>query len=617
MADGYLVPPRGLSVPVQFHREGIKYADLSPDQQEKWDALEWSEGEPPEQVDPAALNSWLFNADTVDKVLQHLMENGLKVAGGDRLGKTIIFARNTRHAQFIAERFNKHYPEFRGRFARVITHGTEYAQSLIDDFSKKDRDPHIAISVDMLDTGIDVPEVLNLVFFKPLHSRTKFWQMLGRGTRLCPDLFGPGQDKEFFYVFDYCGNLEYFGQNLTPADAPLVEPLSKRIFKARLGLIEAVDKREPSPPPAPPLRIRIPHLAAAESSAVYDAREISDRTVRDEAAETLRARVAAMNTDNFVVRPKRKLVERYSDAAAWHAPTDEDLTELAREVAGLPTQLPEEPDEEAKRFDLLMLRLQLAVLGAGGGFTALRRRVQALARSLEEKSSIPAVRAQMELIEAVAADEWWRDVTVPMIEVARKRLRGLVKLAEKGERRLIFTDFEDRLGPGLEVEFAGLAEPHDFERFRAKARHFLRAHEDHVAIHKLRLNQPLTPQDLAELERMLLEAGVANESDLDRARQTSSGLGLFVRSLVGLDREAPKSAFGEFLAGGTASANQIEFINMLVDHLTDHGQVAAELLYHSPFTDLNSQGPDGIFNPDQVQRVIAILDQIRQNALAA
>jgi len=201
------VPAKTVAVPLKFQREGITYADLSEEEKEEWDALEWDDdGQVPARAEAEAVNRWLFNADTVDKVLEHLMTRGQKVAGGDRLGKTIIFAKNNDHAQFIVDRFNTNYPHFKGEFARVITFKTEYAQNLIDDFSNVARAPHIAISVDMLDTGIDIPEVVNLVFFKLVRSKTKFWQMIGRGTRLCPDLFRPGRDKEFFYLFDYCQN---------------------------------------------------------------------------------------------------------------------------------------------------------------------------------------------------------------------------------------------------------------------------------------------------------------------------------------------------------------------------------------------------------------------------
>jgi type I restriction enzyme R subunit len=191
--DGFLVPPQAVSVPLKFQREGIRYDELSEEDKDQWDALEWDdEGTIPDRVEAEAVSRWLFNKDTVDKVLEHLMTRGLKVAGGDRLGKTIVFAKNQQHAEFIAARFDANYPHLTGAFARVVTFKTEYAQSLIDDFANKEKAPHIAISVDMLDTGIDIPEVVNLVFFKLVRSKTKFWQMVGRGTRLCPDLFGPG-----------------------------------------------------------------------------------------------------------------------------------------------------------------------------------------------------------------------------------------------------------------------------------------------------------------------------------------------------------------------------------------------------------------------------------------
>jgi type I restriction enzyme R subunit len=233
----HLVPPKAVSVPLKFQREGIKYDDLS-EARTRSSGTRWSGTKTaPRRMrwSAAEVNKWLFNTDTVDKVLAHLMTKGQKVAGGDRLGKTIVFAKNNDHAEFIAERFNVNYPQYKGHFARVVTYKTEYAQSLIDDFSKKDKAPHIAISVDMLDTGIDVPEVVNLVFFKVVRSKTKFWQMLGRGTRLCPDLFAPGEHKQFFYLFDYCQNLEFFSQNPDLVEGSAGEALGTRLFKARLA----------------------------------------------------------------------------------------------------------------------------------------------------------------------------------------------------------------------------------------------------------------------------------------------------------------------------------------------------------------------------------------------
>ena len=605
--DGYLVPVKAVSVPLKFQREGIKYDELPEEDKDQWDALEWSDdGTVPNEVEAEAVNKWLFNKDTVDKVLAHLMTRGQTVAGGDRLGKTILFAKNQAHADFIAERFNINYPHYRGEFARVITFKTEYAQSLIDAFSNQDKSPHIALSVDMLDTGIDVPEVVNLVFFKLVRSKTKFWQMIGRGTRLCPDLFGPGKPKQFFYVFDYCQNLEYFSQNPDTTDGALGASLGKRLFNARLSLISELDSK---------LEDLKRHDMRDNRLPPYGHPDSIDE-VRVQTAATLQYEVAAMNLDNFVVRPKRRVVEKYAKPEAWTVLPSEALTELSHEVAGLPSELDPE-GEEAKRFDLLILNLQLAMLRAEPGFARLRDQVKTIAGLLEEKSAIPMVRDQMALIQDVQTDEWWQDVTIPMLEVLRRRLRDLLKLIEKRQRKQIYTDFEDEMGSETPVDLLGYDEGADFARFRAKARAFLQSHQDHVAIHKLRMNKALTPADLAELERMLAESGLGGVDAIERAKTESKGLGLFVRSLIGMDREAAKEALGGFLADRQLGANQIEFVNLVVNHLTEHGGMDAALLYESPFTDLTPKGPDGLFSSAQVDELIEALAKIRRNAIAA
>jgi type I restriction enzyme R subunit len=604
--DKFLVPPKAVSATLKFLREGITYDDLTEDEKDQWDALEWDEeGNVPERVEAAAVNQWLFNKDTVDKVLAHLMMRGLKVAGGDRLGKTILFAKNQAHAEFIAERFNVNYPHFKGEFARAITFKTEYAQSLIDHFSAKEKAPHIAISVDMLDTGIDIPEVVNLVFFKLVHSKTKFWQMLGRGTRLCPDLFGPGEDKQFFFIFDYCQNLEFFSQNPETTEGVLVASLGKKLFTARLEMLGELDKR---------------NFAEGTSAAIRDPLDpYGDPTteigVRRAIADQLHGEVAAMNLVNFVVRPKRRWVEKYAHPDRWTVLTVEELRELAVEVAGLPAELEAEP-EEAKRFDLLILNLQLALLHTEPAFVRLREQVRAFAGLLEEKSAIPMVRAQMPLIQYVQTDEWWQAVTVPMLERVRRRLRALVKLIDKKQRKPMYTDFEDEMRGETGIELPGFAASGDFEKFRAKARAFLREHQDHIAIQKLRMNRALTATDLEELERMLAESGIGDTGEIARAKKESLGLGLFVRSLVGLNREAAKEALAGFLSGKTLGANQIEFVDLIVNHLTEHGVMDAALLYESPFTDITPQGPDGIFTTPQVDELISILNEVKANAAA-
>ena len=458
--------------------------------------------------------------------------------------------------------------------------------------------PHIAISVDMLDTGIDVPEAVNLVFFKIVRSKTKFWQMLGRGTRLCLNLFGPGKDKEFFYIFDYCQNLEFFSQNPAHSDGSASEPISTRLFKARLEMIAELDKK----------------LETGRQIAERADYQFNEAQLRTELADFLHQHIAAMNLDNFVVRPQCKSVEKYAKPEAWQKLGSDDFNELANNVAGLPTELVDE-DEEAKHFDMLVLRTQLAILQARPDFTSLRERIQAIAGALEEQEDIPAIKEAMPLIQAVAGDEWWEDVTVPILEIARKKLRSLVKLIEKNKKNVVYTDFEDELGEETPIDLPQIGTGMDLAKFREKARQFLKAHENHVSLQRLRRNQPLTLSDITELERMLIEAGGSPEL-ISQAREQSHGLGIFIRSLVGLDREAATQAFSEFISGTTATPNQIEFINLVVQYLTENGVMEPDRLYESPFTDINPLGPEGVFPSAKVDQMVQVLVEIRQMAAA-
>ena len=590
VADKFLVPPTPISVPTRFMREGIKYEDLSDEDKEKWDLLEWEGQLPKSDIDPAALNKWLFNEDTVDKVLEHLMVNGLKVAEGDRLGKTIIFAKNSDHAKFIAERFDANYPHLAGQFARVIDYKTEKAQSLIDDFSIVEKAPHIAISVDMLDTGIDVPEVLNLVFFKVVRSKTKFWQMIGRGTRLREDLFGPGRDKTEFLIFDYCQNFEFFNQNLNLKEGKQSPSLTERLFATRVELI-------------------------AQLSAMSEDERTGGLTQLDkETRERLFEEVSGMTPDNFLVRAKRKEVETFQQRDAWGNIGPDEREVLISDIAGLPTAF-EDTDIAAKQFDYIVLKGQLALLQNDVSFAQCQEKVVALASKLEELGNVPMVASQMDLILEVQTPEFWTDIDAWTLEQMRRRLRALIKLIEGDEAVIIYTDFEDEMGEATTIEMPHSGIGTDKPRFLMKVRHFLKAHSDHITIQKLHRNEQLTPQDLAELERILREETEASDDDI-AVITSEGGLGLFIRSLIGLDRDAAKDAFAEVLAGQNLNANQIEFINLIIDYLTERGAMDPRRLYESPFTDLDDQGISGLFPQADVQRIVQVLKDVSGRAAA-
>jgi type I restriction enzyme, R subunit len=529
--EGFLVPAIGVSVGTKFLRQGIRYDDLTQEEKDDWDLLDWGEDGVPDSVSSEELNKFLFNEDTVDKVLATLMDKGHKVSEGDRLGKTIIFAKNTAHAEFIQQRFNIQYPQYAGQFARVITHGITYAQTLIDDFSIPDKPPHIAISVDMLDTGIDVPEIVNLVFFKLVRSKTKFWQMIGRGTRLRKNLFGPGLDKQNFYVFDFCGNLEYFSQDLPSSEGSLQKSLNQRLFETRLGMITALDHFTPAQVPDPP-----------EGHGTE-----SERGLRVDIAWSLHRTVVGMNLENFLVRPHRRLVEQYAQWPAWTSLTVEAAGEVGEDLAGLPSTQKDD-DEDAKRFDMLVLRRQLAQIeGDAVAAERLREQLQNIATGLLNQTAIPSVAAQQVLLDEVASDEWWIDVTLPMLELTRLRLRGLLKFLEKVKKVAVYTDFQDELSDATLVDLPGITPGTNWERFRAKAAAYLKQHRDHIALQRLRHNKPITPDDLISLEQMLVESGTGEAADIELAKEQSHGLGLFVRSLMGLDRQAAVEAFGGYL----------------------------------------------------------------------
>ncbi|MGW6870974.1 DEAD/DEAH box helicase family protein [Streptomyces xanthophaeus] len=609
-AEGYLVLPKAVKVPLKFMEQGIRYADLSEEEKAEWDAKEWTEdGDIPDAVSRHEMNEVLFNKNTVDTMLETLMTRGHRVEGGDRLGKTIIFAKNNDHARYIEERYNANYPQGAGHAARVITYKETYAQSLIDDFSNPKNPPNapdIAISVDMLDTGIDVPEVVNLVFAKPVFSKTKFWQMIGRGTRLRPALYGPDPDnpdhgKRNFYVFDFCGNIDFFNSQLDRSEGRRAVTLTEKLLQRQLDLVRVLDKRQ-QPDPA---RDAGPDAIGTEAE------------IRWSLAHRLHHTVTGMNLDNFLVRPHRREVEVFSDFGSWHRVDDDADTAIRDHLLGLPSEYrpdDEETGEEAKRFDLMAYGLQLAALEGSKDFAKLRPKIQDIASNLLTKTNIPAVGEQAVLLEAVAGEEWWNDVTLPMLEDMRRRMRRLARLTDpKVKRNVVYTDFVDQLGDITEAEIQGMPQGTDEQRFKQKARAYLLRHEDQPVVRKLRLNEQITELDLTDLEEIFLAEAIASPEDLDEVR-SSGGLGLFVRGLCGLDRQAAQRAFEAFCAGKQLSSRQIDFLTLIIDTVAKRGILGLGDLYEDSFADLAPGGPNDLFTGEELEVLNVIFKELEQTA---
>ncbi|REE04253.1 type I restriction enzyme R subunit [Citricoccus muralis] len=590
--DEWLVPPRVIDVPVGFMRAGVRYDELSPEEQEEWDEKEWDEdGLIPDEVAAPEVNRWLFNTDTVDKVLEVLMDRGHKVAGGDKLGKTIVFARNQDHARFIVQRFDANYPAQAGNFARVITHSVNYAQRLIDDFSDPNKDPQIAVSVDMLDTGIDVPDVVNLVFFKPVRSKAKFWQMIGRGTRLRPDLYGPDQPKTDFLVFDVCGNAEFFNAGLSAPDATLGRSLAARTFATRVQLLRAAA------------------LTGYDSG------------FRADLVSHLGSTVRGLPAHNFLVRPHLAAVERFAQDSAWEKLTDLDAAVVDQELAPLAAVVPGEGKEESKRFDLLVLQAELAALnGDTAGLAQLGAQLVKIAAALKDQQNIPKIAAQLHVIDAVvemgAEDGAWTTVDPLWLETVRGKLRELVPLIERRKRNLVYTNFEDVRGELTEVDLEGVKHSaFDVSYYRERAALYLQGHLEHITMQKLRRGRALTTTDLASLEQILLDSGAGSREDLERA--AAGDLAGFIRSLVGLDPEAVQEAFAQFISESTLNTRQLKLLNMLIAQLTRGGGMTAGALYEPPYTDIAPHGPDDLFPADTVDRIFDLVNRFGSTSLPA
>ncbi|WP_338130571.1 type I restriction-modification enzyme R subunit C-terminal domain-containing protein [Cohnella ginsengisoli] len=538
----------------------------------------------PDYIPSPAVNEFIFNQDTVDYVLETLMNRGIKVAGGDRLGKTIVFAQNKKHAQFIVDRFNKLYPQYNGKFAKRIISEDSYAQSLIDDFKVETKEPHIAVSVDMLDTGIDVPQIVNLVFFKRIRSKTKFWQMIGRGTRLCRDLFGDGQDKTGFVIFDYLGNFEFFRQHKEGLPGSESQSLSEAIFAKRVRLIHYLQE-------------------AAFAEDAYQA-------IRQSMVDTVLQQIRALNPELVSVKLQLQHVEKFKHAGAFVCLSDEDKRHL---IAGLaPVVYMDDADEYAKRFDSFMYGLMLAQIEGTAQFNRGKKQLVETVGQLAKRATIPQIKSKLALIQTIATDEFWQSADVLTFEKVRAELRDLIKFMaeEGGGSRFVYTNLADEV---LAVEEGkAMYQAYEFENYKLKVNRFIERNRDHLAIHKLRHNLPLSAGDYESLERIFTgELGTAEDYERE---YKNTPFGLLVRKIAKLETEAANEAFSAFISDQSLSQQQIVFVKKVIDYVAQNGYIdqVSELVkppFDKPMSFIK------LFDGAKQRQLVEVVNRIKDNAV--
>ena len=579
--DGYLVDYISVETELKLMEKGIVYDELSADEKDFYEKTFTNEnGELPDSISSAALNSKIFNEDTIRQVLNILMTNGIKIDYGEKIGKTIIFAKNHDHAEKILEIFNKEYPHMKG-YAAVIDNYINYAQTAIDDFSDPKKQPQIAISVDMLDTGIDVPEVVNLVFFKKVMSKAKFWQMTGRGTRLCPELLD-GEDKKKFYIFDFCGNFEFFRMNQGKPTANMI-PLQCAIYNLKFEIA---------------YKLQDIAYQSDERLTVY----------RKNLVQQMCKKVQELRRSNFDVRQHLKYVELYSVEENYQALTYGDTLIVREEVA--PLILPDGDEASAVRFDALLYGIELAHL-IGKKYTRARNDLLKRVIGVSKVANIPEINAQADFINKIINTDYVEWAGINEFEEIRTKLRDLMKYIKKDNIKYD-TNFADEL-LSMEWKEAEL-ENDDLKNYKAKAEYYIRQHQDNIVIAKLKTNKPLTESDIAALEEILWkEVGTRQDYENEFG---SKPLGEFVREITGLDMNAAKEAFSEYLDDTSMDSRQIYFVMQIVEYIVHNGMLKDfSVLQESPFTDRGSVGE--IFTDMTVWLGIRrVIDTINANAAA-
>ena len=587
--DHVLVRYYNYEVKTKFLEDGITYDDLSDEDKARYEEDFTEDGLMPDFIPSAKLNKFVFNETTVDTVLQDLMEHGIQVEGGDRPGKTIIFAQNKRHAEFILQRFNKLYPKYKGVFAQRVICDDAYAQTVIDDFKKPDKPPFIAVSVDMMDTGIDVPECVNLVFFKKVRSKTKFWQMIGRGTRLCKDLAcmdqidGEYTDKRRFIIFDYCGNFEFFREHKEGFEVRETKSLSENIFDKRVKLISLLQER------------------------VYAGQDF--QTWRAELMDICHEQVTALNQDLTAVRLRLRYVEKYKERTAFQHISEGDKSELMQHIAPL-VQM-DEKDEFAKRFDNFMYGLMLANMEKMPSFKYAKKQLCDIAALLERKVSIPQVQAKLPVIQEIGTDAFWDANDILLFEKVRKELRDLIQFTvEASVGKQIFTRLAD---PILARQEGNLLEAaYDFEDYRAKVSRYVNEHGDTLAIYKLTHNVPLSSGDYQELSRVLTSE-LGSHEDYQR-EFGDTPFGLLIRKITKLDHDAAMEAFSKFINDQSLNQKQIAFVHKIINHVEQNGYMEnVAVLAKPPFDKPLSFTK--LFDKNTQKALMEAINQVRENAV--
>ena len=580
--DGFLVSYETLEYESKLMKDGIRYDDLSEEDKEAYEDTFEDDESIGEEISNSAINEWLFNDNTIDLVLNKLMEHGLKIEGGDKLGKTIVFAKSNKHAKVIVNRFNKLYPEVGSHFCKEIDYSINYVESLIDDFSDKKKMPQIAVSVDMLDTGIDIPEILNLVFFKKVRSKSNFWQMIGRGTRLCPDLLGIGMDKEKFLVFDFCNNFDFFRVNPKGFDGAVGQSLTEKNFNLKLDIIRELQDLK------------------------YDDAEY--RAYRDALVEGAILSIKTLNEDNFRVRMELKYVLKYREEKSWVALGTLDVNEIKEHISSL--IMPINEDEFAKRFDVTMYTIQLAKLQNLNATKPIKSVVQT-AEELSKLGTIPEVQAQKYTIEKVETEEFWECADIFELDSVREALRELLKYLQKETQKIYTTHFEDLII--REDRGGAFYNANDLKNYRKKVEFYLKEHKDELAIFKLRNNKRLTKQDLKTLEELMWK-DLGTHADYEK-EFGDLPVNKLVRKIVGLDRHAANEAFSEFLNKESLNTKQIHFVKLIVDYVVTNGLIDDnKILQEDPFRSVGSIIELFRENMDDARKIMGVIGEIKKNS---